>query len=352
MSQPITDAAQVTPEWLTDVLRKRGALTTGQVISVDSDTSTPFGSVVSHLNLRYSGDAPPTAPARLFLKRGGNAQGIENRGKPEVAFYSAVMESGERLPIPQCYDAVYSDETGQFHVLLEDLSDTHVAIPHELPPFEPQCDQLMDTLAHIHAHWWKHPRLGQGLGLLPTEDQLRSQQEWWARLYAGFADMLGDRLPVARRQLYENVLAKWLPVALKRYAGYPAITLCHGDAHVWNFLYPRRAGDTIRLLDWETVYVSASTDDLAYMITLFWYPERRARLERGLLRRYHRRLLEHSITDYSWDDCWQDYRLSTIQQLFQPVFWSTTHLPPFLWWYRLERVILAYEDLHCAELLT
>jgi aminoglycoside phosphotransferase (APT) family kinase protein len=56
---------------------------------------------------------------------------------------------------------------------------------------------------------------------------------------------------------------------------------CHGDAHVWNSLHSPD-GD-VRVVDWDDWRLAAPTDDLAYMMALHWYPERRHRLEDALL---------------------------------------------------------------------
>jgi len=64
------------------------------------------------------------------------------------------------------------------------------------------------------------------------------------------------------------------------------------------------------------------TDDLAYTYVLWWFPERRAAMEKGLIKRYHDGLLKHGVENYDWEDCWHDYRLSVIRTLFFPIlFW-------------------------------
>lgn len=45
------------------------------------------------------------------------------------------------------------------------------------------------------------------------------------------------------------------------------------------------------IIDWDGWNVDRGTMDLAYMIGLHWYLERRAQLEQPLVRWYHQRLL-------------------------------------------------------------
>ena len=137
-----------------------------------------------------------------------------------------------------------------------------------------------------------------------------------------------------------------------RFANAGNITLIHGDLHGLNVLFPHspHKGD-VYFIDWENWRVSVGTDDLAYMMALQWSPERRHRMEMNLLRRYHTTLLTHGVTLYGWEDCWRDYRLSVIRQLFVPVLLWLHKLPPEAWWPYMEKAALVYQDLSCAELL-
>jgi len=53
--------------------------------------------------------------------------------KREVAFYGQAAPLMPGGPFPRCYDAEYS--SGRFHLLLEDLSETHMVLTEwPLPP--------------------------------------------------------------------------------------------------------------------------------------------------------------------------------------------------------------------------
>lgn len=201
----------------------------------------------------------------------------------------------------------------------------------------------------MHVYWWGHALLGAGLGRALTPQMLEEWRSSDAENTARFHAFLGDRISETRRAYFERVLAARPRLDVELAAG--PLTLCHGDAHPWNFLYPRDPAALPVLLDWEALRVGRCTDDLAYMMGLFWYPERRARYEQPLLRHYHGRLLAHGLHDYPWDDCWRDYRISITRQLFEPAWWWSVGMPAELWWPRLERILLAFEDLRCEELL-
>ena len=170
--------------------------------------------------------------------------------------------------------------------------------------------------------------------------------------YTRFADTLGDRLWPAARAIYARVhdARERLITPARLYATY---TLGHGDAHMWNLLYPRDGGPAsgIRLIDWDSWRIGRAAADLAYMMAVHWYPEQRARLEARLLERYHAGLRARGVTDYSLERLWEDYRLSVIGQLAIPIWQQTFGIPAVVWWSHLHRVIAAFEDLDCAALL-
>ena len=366
MSEVITSAEQVTPEWLAGILRARQCPSSGKGIPVQEVTcsrhiATWFADI-SFLEVGYSGRDPRSAPNRLCLKISRPNLGPADLlyGKKEVQFYNTVAVAMVDPPVPRCYDAVFAQDTGMSHLLMDDLSGTHSQPEPPLPPSMLGCELAMDCLAQIHAGWWDHPMLWTEIGGLPHGEPAdeggfgfpHSSRKTVA-MFPGFADFLGDRLSAARKNLYERVLSSW-PFARysERVSDRRNITLIHGDAHAWNFLYPRNPGhDRVRIIDWHEWGISLGTNDLAEMMVLWWHPERRARLEEALLRRYHRQLMTHGVEGYDWEQCWDDYRLSAFRILLYPVWMYAEGRPTALWLPILERGMLAFQDLGCIDLL-
>ena len=172
----------------------------------------------------------------------------------------------------------------------------------------------------------------------------------FAERFARFADRVGDRLPRERRDLYERLLDA-APRLLARYHSHRNVTIVHGDAHVWNCFLPRDGGDDVRLFDWDSWRIDVAADDLAYMMAMHWYPDRRRRIERPLLDRYHAALLAHGVRGYDRRALDDDYRLSVLWQITTPVWQAANDIPPVIWWNNLERILLAVDDLGCRDLL-
>jgi hypothetical protein len=361
----IAGPEQVTPQWLAGVLEKH-CLGRGRVFSVEpverSSHVDPWFADISFLRVRYSDDAPGSAPRRLVLKvsKPDLLPADLEYGRREVVFYDRIASAMDDPPLARCYDAVYEQETGRSHILLEDLSETHFQPRPPLPPSRPHCELLVDSLVRIHAHWWEREWGDSGIEWLPGRDALPEQHLRYPHpmheteeMLPGFVDCLGDRLSPDRRRLYERVLSSWpFPGLDERLDERRCLTLVHGDAHAWNFVFPLDSErDRVRIIDWHEWGVGLGTDDLAEAMALWWYPERRARLEAPLLQRYHGRLLEHGVQAYGWGRCWDDYRLSVVRCLLAPVWMHGEGRAPAVWWPILERVVLAFQDLECVELL-
>jgi hypothetical protein len=96
---------------------------------------------------------------------------------------------------------------------------------------------------------------------------------------------------------------------------------------------------------------NAATDDLAYMMAMLWYPDRRRLMEQPLLDLYHLALQRHGVTRYDRQALANDYRLSVLWLIARPVMQAANNVPPRVWWNNLERILLAVDDLGCRDLL-
>ncbi len=165
-----------------------------------------------------------------------------------------------------------------------------------------------------------------------------------------FIDAVGDSLTADARRVLERVfsasLTPWLRLTDQR-----ALTIIHGDAHTWNFLFPRSGKGAAYLIDWQLWHVDVGARDLAFFIALHWYPGRRAELERPLIHYYYERLLEYGVRGYSFDELWLDYRRCVVRNLTIPIIFWRRGMNPEGWWHRLECALTAYRDLGCDELI-
>lgn len=341
------------PEYLTDVLRRSGLVGDASVRRVVVESSKPtILSRIDRLRLEY--DGPDNAgPGSLILKTAlpGGIGEAWNSGRQEVAFYQQIAPATTPGLVPRCFDAKWDSETRAWHLLLEDLTDTHVSpTVWPLPPTLEQCQRILTARARFHAEWWDDPRLGISVGRRHDPEFTAGYVRNLTSAVERFADLLGDRLPRERRELYNGFLSA-APRLLARFRAHHDITIIHGDAHVWNTFTPRDGGDDVRLFDWDAWRLSTGAMDLAYMMAVHWYPDRRRRFERTLLDHYHAALMEHGVHGYDRDALDDDYRLATLIQISTPVLQAIHEIPTVIWWSHFERIMLAVDDLGCRDLL-
>src|SRR4029450_12286760 len=257
-------SGDLTREHLTERLRARGMLPAGRVTAVPGGESrkTILSTIVSY-RVEYSSDAPSDAPTRMILK--GTGSGIDpllrRASELEVEFYRQAAPLTPAGLVPVCYDAEVT-ESG-VRVLLEDLSDTHMVVTTwPLPPRVEVCERIVDTWATFHGFWWRHPSLGHEVGTFLDEAALAAVGVERRQRYARFAEALGDAPPTRARELYDRLLDTLDRVVTPAFV-YENCTLVHGDAHVWNLLYPRDGvASSIRLIDWANWRLGGGANDM------------------------------------------------------------------------------------------
>ncbi|UYN97209.1 MAG: hypothetical protein KIT25_09865 [Enhydrobacter sp.] len=251
-----------------------------------------------------------------------------------------------------CHDTRWDEASGDWHILLEDLQDTHaLASVWPLPPTLSDCESIVCAFARFHASWWDHRELGKSIGTWANPSELPQGQKNMAQAMAKLSDRLGDRLSPDHLAFYERLIER-APALSQRYHSRRHMTIVHGDAHHWNCLLPKpgMAGGP-RLFDRDAWRIGWSTGDLAYQMALHWHPDLRHRRETHLLDVYHAELTARGVTDYDRRALRDDYRLSVLWATMMPAWQHADGIPPVVWWLHLARIHLAAEDLDCRELL-
>jgi aminoglycoside phosphotransferase (APT) family kinase protein len=334
-----------TPGWLTGLLRDGGFLTTGEVAAVEAGpaTATMLSSFVP-LAVTYAAGSAGRLPRRLLMKL--NRGSFFAAGQREIRFYQVAAAAGGPLPLPTCFGTAESVERATSCILLEDLSASHgpPATAWPAPPPRQEREAAIAALARLHARWWADGGAGEPPATWGPLWAERARAE-----LAGFADAAGARLTRDDRARYERVIA--MASTIDQRVGDRPGTVLHGDAHAWNFLYPRNPEDGgCVVIDWQLWKQGPGAFDLAYMIALHGQPAYRAEHEAPLLRFYAGELRRHGV-DYPWRDLWSDYRLAVAFNLLYPVLLHAKDVPEVVWGPHLERGLAAFDDLGCAELI-
>lgn len=354
MAKPIEDIAQVTPAWLTrrllenHHLNSSDSVTHVEIVSHSRNRSN----LSAHLRVGYSSTVSEL-PTCLFVKTGDSGMCVDC----EVTFHNDILSyMGESPAVPH-YDAAWSKPHRNGHLVFQDASRTHYHGKFGIHPgLQSEAELIIDAFAPFHAFWWDHPELGNAVGSFPDEDFVLWYQgvASYEKALGRFIDLAGDRLSRRRRTLCERVLGAFPFKDLRgrsRLAPGNRLTLIHADARYDNILLPRDAAkQEVYIIDWAFWEVRMGTDDIAHL-AIYGFGDPKAGLTRSLVKRYHGGLLKHGVTDYDWDDCWHDYRISTLRHLFIPISSAANGSDFNYCWRNLERSFRSVRDLGCRELL-
>ena len=235
----LTNVDQITTEWLTAVLTKSGALTHGTVAAFELGTGQGNWSDNANLVVRYSDDAEGERPERLFLKLVDTyIDEEESFGGSEVTYYTQDYVGLQNSPLLRCYDGVYSKTMNRYHLLLQDVSETHVEAA-EKEPILAYGLALAEGLAALHSYWWGTERLTEAGA--PIHDAGHIQR---------FVDIAEPGVGHILGRFSAELEAHWPETLRGLFAGHPqalikrtreanGFTLIHGDVGHNNVLVPK-----------------------------------------------------------------------------------------------------------------
>jgi Ecdysteroid kinase-like family len=354
------DTDEITQEWLTAALHQAGALDQARVTSIQSAPVGQVGFTGQIRRLQISYDKPePCAPRSLVAKFSAThpegRAAVHSLGfyEREIGFY---RELAAYCPVrtPRCYFGEVQMDSGASLLLLEDLSwmqnlDSAGGSVEE-------SELVIRELAKLHAAWWNDAHLGQipwlamkGM-LTPDQTLLAFTQNW-----ESFLGKLS--VPVTDELLWAGELcARYLyAVSIYMYTA-PPRTLIHNDVEGDNLLVAVDGEQALAFIDWQLTTAARPLLDLAGILVGYLDTSERRRHEDRLLEMYHSVLIQHGITGYSFEQCWDDYRTAlvmTASRLATAVGYhpGLTATPDAFWNVVFPRYARALADLGVAELL-
>jgi hypothetical protein len=332
----------ISPDWLTNILRREGALLRGEVIRIATANAQSTTAHASALYVSYSADAQGSCPPQLYLKHYSGSEFDAS----EVDYYRRDYRDVPDAPLVRSYDAQVNASGDGYYVLLDNLSATHRNC-WEVQPSLAFGLALCDALARLHApHWRRHA--AHDAAHLST--YLKNAQ-------AGIEPMIeamgADLTPTQRAQITQ--IAATHPDALRqRMRSAENLTLLHGDINPGNILAPIDAESPLLLIDRQpfawSLRIGFGVSDLAYATVHWWQPDTRRTLESALLVSYHDALVARQVNEYSLEQLRADYLLSIPFSLYVVAHWcsavDTRERMRWVWQPQLERTLAALSDLN------
>lgn len=331
--------AEITPGWLTSVLREAGVLERAEITQVVWERvgeERGFTGSLARLHLRSAAAREEGAPSSLIAKfptapqetpstyrvvqqqASAALQHYYERCAREVWFYQTVAPLGG-VPTPRLYYGAADDATGRVVLLLEDV---HAARGGDVLQgcSAREAALVLQAIAPFHARWWTNPHPKAFAWLPQWVGDPRARQERYNQQVGLFLERFGQRLPAFVLEAIDRLRFGYERV-LTRLAEVPA-TLIHADLHLDNILFlPTGSAPPITVLDWQGISLGPAVVDVAPFLCGSLTVEQRRAAEADLLRQYHALLVEHGVAGYSAQQLREDCRLALLRHLAGIVGW-------------------------------
>ncbi len=202
---------QLSAEWLTDALRRNGAIAEASVAAFDPQViaaGTGFIGQLARVSLAYDRDEPG-APRSLIAKfPAASAAGREIGNlfrfyEREIRFYDEIADRVE-MRTPRRYHSAMDIARGEYVLLLEDLAPARCGDQLEGCGID-DARLAVRELAKFHAAWWQKPELASMDWMLMVDDPVhRSAEQSYAQAWQPFvenfaAGLSKEMLAVAER---------------------------------------------------------------------------------------------------------------------------------------------------------
>lgn len=307
----ISNPDDVTPDWLTDVLRASGAVGDGRVVGIASE-SVGTGQVGDSVRFSLTYDEPDAGPPTVVGKfpsaddTSRAAAAATRTYEVETRFYQQLRHRVDiTTPVPHL--ALIDVPANRFVIIMNDLA------PAEQGDQITGCDEdvcalAMEEAAKLHAPVWGDRSLED----LPWLN--RGAADPTASGYAGLLGMMWPGfLERYDGRVEPDVVAAGgrLMERIGEYMAYrpEQLTAAHGDFRLDNMLFSTAAGGAaMTTVDWQTVALGPGVSDISYFLGTSPLPATRARSEQDLVKEYHRTLVAGGVRDYPFEQCWHEYR--------------------------------------------
>lgn len=275
-------------------------------------------------------------------------------GERETSIYRELTTYFPRAPLVKALAAEMDQQTGSYWLVLEDVSDTHVAVPHGLPPLPHQIKQAAATLGELHAYFWEHELLTcADWARLPTFFDLRRPIAHAECYFDRMIEALDGRLPPCDKQVFETVFERLTGWLIRR-VSQGGVTLIHGDAHASNFLFPVSSSKTY-LVDWQCppwVWKSGiGVSDATYFMVRYWHHTLTEAMAPVMLKVYFDSLVNFGVQGYSWEHLMNDFRACCLLNLCT-VIEESVRTAPTKWYPQLVNLLAVIRHFECDSLLT
>jgi len=350
---------ELTAEWFTSALREGGTLPAGASVTAARSALIGTGQVgmVVRSELEYDGDVNGS-PSSVVVKLPATDIGKRQVGTAMGLYESEVRFYREIAPlvgtaIPRMYWGDVDAATGRITLVIDDLTGCAEVGDMIAKATVDQAELAFAELVKLQAPLWNDPRL-RTLPWLSDSSRAQVMFDAVAPAIEPFKAAYGERLEPEHVALVERLGPKasaWPAKALV-----DPLVVIHGDYRLDNMLFGT-ADDAppVSILDWQACRLGPPLlDHTIFLGSCMSTDDRRAH-ERDLLRGYHEGLVAHGVSGFTFEDCLESYRISSLYPFLLTVsmslFLAHTDRDREVWTQLLRGTAELVQDVGAADLL-
>ena len=296
------DIEEIDAKWLSQVL--------GYAVDAVESERVGAGQTGAAYRLSLRAEQGPTTLLAKVAAGDAEARGRVSAGYAnEVGFYAHLVQTLD-VRTPRCWHAGISEDARRFTLLLEDLAPRVPGVQVRGCDVQRAAGALRN-LAGLHAPRWNDASLRDldFLGNMMEGETAEFLGEVARSACEQFVERYREELgpeDTATMLAAGKLITKWATASQEPFA------VIHGDYRLDNLMFGADADDVVAL-DWQTMTLGPPARDLAYFLGTSLDIEARREAERDLVGLYHGELVRRGVRDYSFERCFDDYRLGLLQ---------------------------------------
>lgn len=337
----------INSNYLTTLFKSKGIIDKENcVVSMTKELQNSEGSLSFASDITYS-ENKNTLPKSIFIKldkiRG--SKHYKNLTRNEIDFYRLSQKYKIDF-IPKMIDAGYDNQFS--YLILEDLSETHFVCEYEssIDFYKIAAKKIAES----HNKFKQLKLCDFTIGKHSPISHKAIDLDLILYNYIQILSLLGENLTKENKDILDSAWHKLKNNLglINNHLSSKQDTIVHGDFHLKNCLFNKKIpNENMIILDWQWWNWGIGTYDMAHLLNLY-LPKGYKDREIEVLKVYYDKLKELEY-QYSWNECFEDYKLFTTLNLFKPAFYAINcrlRRTSKFWAAFIENIIISYNGLN------
>lgn len=266
----------------------------------------------------------------------------------EITFYNNIKKAKSEINvIPHCFYANGNDK--ETLLILENVSNNFYTIK-ETEITEQLVMECVSSLAYFHSSFWNNANI------ISFKDDIKFTRLIDIDQFAiyNFISQKSHFLTENTANIIHksfNITKCFFNEVNSRKKNLSNITLINGDAHIYNFMFPKAINRIPLIIDFQFADSGLGCLDLAHLTRKI--PKKMLTYDfcQNIVHNYHKSLLQLGVKNYTFDECYNDYQKCISVMILNPIWQnSILKLPLESCILSLDNIIEVFNILNCQQL--